>query len=140
VTTLYFETSAFVKLLVLEPGSGTAVRAWDSGYPVTASGLLFVETRAGLAAAHRGRRMTSQSLTAAKRDMARLREHMNEIHADRSVLARAEELAEREALRGYDAVHLASALHAGVEVLITADTALVRAAERLGLTVVDARD
>lgn len=140
MTTLYFETSAFVKLLVLEPGSGTAVRAWDSGYPVTASGLLFVETRAGLAAAHRGRRMTSQSLTAAKRDMARLREHMNEIHADRSVLARAEELAEREALRGYDAVHLASALHAGVEVLITADTALVRAAERLGLTVVDARD
>ena len=140
MTTLYFETSAFVKLLVLEPGSGTAVRAWDSGYPVTASGLLFVETRAGLAAAHRGRRMTSQSLTAAKRDMARLREHMNEIHADRSVLARAEELAEREALRGYDAVHLASALHAGVEGLITADTALVRAAERLGLTVVDARD
>jgi predicted nucleic acid-binding protein len=59
---------------------------------------------------------------------------------DRSVLARAEELTEREALRGCDAVHLASALHAGAEALVTADTALIEAAERLGLTVVDARD
>jgi predicted nucleic acid-binding protein len=139
VTTLYFETSAFVKLLVAEAGSRTAVRAWDSGYPLTASGLLFVEARASLAAAHRGGRMTGRVFATAKRDLALLREHVNEINADPLVLARAEELAELEALRGYDAVHLASALYATAEVLVTADVALIEAARRQGLSVVDAR-
>ena len=139
MTTLCFETSAFVKLLVIEPGSHTAVRAWDTGYPVIASGLLFVEARASLAAAHRGNQLTGQGLAAAKRDLARLRQHVDEINADPLVLAQAEELAEREALRGYDAVHLASALQASADVLVTADAALVQAAKRQGLTVVDAR-
>lgn len=139
MTTLHFETSAFVKLLVIEAGSRTATRAWDSGYPMTVSSLLFVEARASLAAAHRGRRMTSHDFTGTKRDLARLRQYVNEVDADQRVLAQAEELAEQEALRGYDAVHLASALHVDAEVIVTADAALIQAAERQGLTVVDAR-
>ncbi len=137
--TLYFETSAFVKLLVAEAGSRTAMQAWRSGLPVTASGLLFVEALASLAAAHRGRRMTVEALAEAKQDLALLREHVNEVAVDAEVLAQAEELAEQEALRGYDAVHLASALYAATEVLVTADIALAQAAERCGLTVIDAR-
>jgi len=139
VTTLCFETSAFVKLLIIEAGTPTAMRAWASGYPIAASRLLFVEARASLAAAHRGRRMTSRSFAEVKQDLALLRQHVNEIDADAAVLTQAEELAEQEALRGYDAVHLASALYASAEVLVTADAALIHAAERQGLTVVDAR-
>lgn len=139
MTTLYFETSAFVKLLIAEVGSGTALQAWRSGLPLAASALLFVEARASLAAAHRGRRMTGEALAGAKHDLAVLREHVNEVEVSTVVLARAEELAEQEALRCYDAVHLASALYAAAEVLVTADTALIDAAERCGLTVVDAR-
>jgi len=139
VTTLYFETSAFVKLLVAEAGSRTAMQVWRSGLPVIASGLLFVEAQASLAAARRGRRMTGEALARAKGDLAVLREHVNEVEVSTAVLAQAEELAEQEALRGYDAVHLASALYAATDALVTADTALIEAAERCGLTVVDAR-
>jgi predicted nucleic acid-binding protein len=48
-------------------------------------------------------------------------------------------LAELEALRGFDAVHLASALRAAVDVLITADAQLIGAARNRGLKVIDSR-
>jgi uncharacterized protein len=139
VSTLYFETSAFVKLLVAEPGSQTAVRAWLGGFQMSASPLLFVEARASLAAARRARRMTSNGFSKAKDRLRAMRAEIHEVEVDAAVLARAEELAEEEALRGYDAVHLASSLFAGVDVLVTADTALIDAGQRCGLTVVDAR-
>jgi predicted nucleic acid-binding protein len=139
VNTLYFETSAFVKLLVREPGSPTAVQAWLGGFQMSASPLLFVETRASLAAARRARRMTSNQFSAAKDRLSGMRAEIVEVDLDAAILARAEDLAEQEALRGYDAVHLASSLFAGVDVLVTADEALIDAGERCGLAVIDAR-
>jgi uncharacterized protein len=139
VTTLYFETSAFVKLLVAEPGSQTASQTWVGGFHVSASPLLFVEVRSSLAAARRGRRMTPNGFSRAKDALAAMRTEIHEVTADAALLAHSEELTEQEELRGYDAVHLASALFAEVDVLITADAALIDAAQRRGLTVIDAR-
>jgi predicted nucleic acid-binding protein len=139
VSTLYFESSAFIKLLIDEPGSTTALAAWAGGSQVSASPLIFVEARAGLAAAQRGRRMTPDDLVAAKRALGALRPHVNEVRPKSDLLAHAEELTEQEALRGYDAVHLATALFGEVDVLITADAALIDAAHRRGLDVIDAR-
>jgi uncharacterized protein len=139
VSTLYFETSAFVKLLVAEAGSQTALQAWRGGLHTHTSPVLFVEARATLAAARRGRRLTDDQLAAAKLALRAMRSNVNEVQVDVEVLAHAEELAEQEALRGYDAVHLASSLFAGVDVLVTADAALIDAGQRCGLTVIDAR-
>ena len=54
---------------------------------------------------------------------------------DREIANRAGENAEDLALRGYDAVHLATALELGDEdvVLVTWDRDLAQAAERVGL-------
>jgi uncharacterized protein len=52
------------------------------------------------------------------------------VEVDAALLAHAEELAEQEALRGYDAVHLAGSLFVGVDVLVTADAALIDAGLR----------
>ena len=139
MSALYFETSAFVKLFVAESGSRTALRAWDAGMQMSTSSLLFVEARASLAAALRGRRMTTEQLAAAKRALRSMRGDLNEVQFDTTLLSHAEELTEQEALRGYDAVHLATALFGEADVLITADAALIDAAQRRGLDVIDAR-
>jgi predicted nucleic acid-binding protein len=55
------------------------------------------------------------------------------------VVEDAGDLAEQEALRGYDAVHLASALRDTVDILITADAQLIQAARNRGLRVIDSR-
>ena len=54
------------------------------------------------------------------------------------VIEAAGDLAEDHALRGYDAVHLASALRAAVDILVTADRDLLHAGRRVGLKVIDA--
>jgi predicted nucleic acid-binding protein len=46
--------------------------------------------------------------------------------------------AEAHALRGYDAVHLATAQAAECELVVTADRDMLRAASRLGFTTADA--
>ena len=53
----YFDTAAFLKLVIEEPGSQTAARAWSAADAVISSRLLYPEARAGLAAALRGRRI-----------------------------------------------------------------------------------
>src|SRR2546428_789223 len=58
---------------------------------------------------------------------------------DMQLVRRAAALAEQEALRGYDAVHLAGALEAQVDVFVCSDTNLVRAARNCGLRVIDTR-
>jgi uncharacterized protein len=57
------------------------------------------------------------------------------VGVDQELAARAGEHAEGLALRGYDAVHLATALELGDEevVLVTWDRDLAQAAERVGL-------
>lgn len=50
------------------------------------------------------------------------------------------DLAEQHGLRGYDAVHLATALAAGVDAMVTADADLLRAAPICGLSILDARN
>lgn len=51
------------------------------------------------------------------------------------LIAEAADLAEAEALRGYDAAHLAAAVTVEAAVLTSADTALCEAAQRRGLHV-----
>jgi len=55
------------------------------------------------------------------------------------IVDRAGDLAEQLALRGYDAVHLATALAAEADIIVTADVDLIRAAPGCRLPVLDAR-
>jgi predicted nucleic acid-binding protein len=61
------------------------------------------------------------------------------IEATPAVAQSAGDLAESQGLRGYDAMHLASALVLGVDVVVTADRALLAATKATGLAVIDAR-
>lgn len=131
----YIDTSTLVKLLVDESGSEIAEQIWDSAETLVSSVLVRVEARAAFASAHRAARLSAPQHTHAKRGLDMLMDSLHLVEATDVVVQAAGELAESEALRGYDALHLASALEAGVDVVASSDHDLCDAARRLGLHV-----
>jgi uncharacterized protein len=106
---VYFDTSAFAPLLIIEPGSPLARDLWDSADEVVTTRLLYVEAAAALARARRMGRITEPSHRAAADSLDDLWRDFRIIEIDETVTRRAADLADRHALRGYDAVHCASA-------------------------------
>lgn len=92
-----------------EPGSDVAAALWDRATTVASSQLIYPEARAAAAAAHRAGRIDARTLRAAVRTIDQLCEQLETIGLDDALARAAGELAERCGLRGYDAVHLASA-------------------------------
>lgn len=81
---------------------------------------MFPEARAAAAAAQRGQRIDAPTLRAAVQIIDELYGELRVIGVDTQLVRAAGELAERHALRGYDAVHLASALAIGAPELVVA--------------------
>lgn len=125
----YFETSAIMKLVVVEEGSDEAGAVWDGSDLLITSRLSYAEARAALAAARRAKRLSEKELQGAKTALERRFQEIDLIELTSEVVRSAGDLAERHALRGYDAVHLASALTLDAEsvVLVTWDRDLAQA-------------
>lgn len=136
----YFETSALIKLVVAEEGSDRAGAIWDGSDVVLTSRLSYAEARAALAAGHRARRLSAEELAAVKRALETRFREIDLIEVSDGIVRLAGDLAERLALRGYDAVHLASALAARTTqtTIATWDHDLACAAHAEGIDVVGA--
>lgn len=132
---VYFDSSAFVKLVVEEDGSDIAAALWDGGDAAVSSRLAYPEVRSALAAAGRDRRLGAGARRRAEADWERYWAATRPVELTSAVTADAGELAGRHALRGADAVHLASALAVGREGLLFAawDARLRAAVEAAGL-------
>ena len=120
-----------------EPGSELAAELWDRAASVVSSQLIYPEARAAAAAAHRRRRITSTTL---RRAVDRIDERCTEfdvIGLDPDLAHSAGDLAEAHGLRGYDAVHLATALRIESDsmLLATWDGDLAHAALAAGCSV-----
>jgi predicted nucleic acid-binding protein len=131
----YVDTSTLLKLLIDEDGSDRAGLVWDAADTLASVTLIVVEARAALAAATRGARLTARQHTRAKHELSELVGDLHLAAVTDDLIARAANLADDEGLRGYDAVHLAAALHLGASVLTSADEALCDAAGRNGMHV-----
>lgn len=134
---VYFETSAFFKLIVDEEGSDEAVELWEAAHRVIASRLMYPEARAALAAAARARRVSSSEMRLLRSRLESRWDQVEIIEIDDEIARSSGDLAEAHALRGYDSVHLASAVALADEtsVLASWDLELRRAALDLGLQV-----
>ena len=133
----YVDTSTLIKLIVDEEGSERAELIWQSSDSVASARLVVVEARAALAAAARGKRLSADQLHAAETELAAFVDDLQLVEVNEELIESAAQLAETASLRGYDAVHLATALFVGAAVLTSADRALCEAAERQGLHVAD---
>ena len=101
------------------------------------SQLVYPEARAAAAAAYRRRRITSTSLRRAVERIDELCSELDVIGLDPDLAHSAGDLAEAHGLRGYDAVHLATALsvESDSKLLATWDGDLARAAVAAGCRV-----
>lgn len=132
----YFDASALVKLWLREQETDAAHDLWRAATVRCTTILAYAECRAALAAATRERRITRDGARRTRSLFERHWQELSPIPVDARLVRAAGDLAERQRLRGYDAVHLASALEVaggGTLTFATWDEPLRRAARSLGL-------
>ena len=120
VPLVYFDASAFVKLLVEEPGTELAVALWDGCDAAVSSRLAYPEVGAALAAAHRNHDLDRDGLAQAEESWEEFWGATRPVELTPTVAHHAGQLSKEHALRGADAVHLASALAMSDQSLIVA--------------------
>ena len=137
MTIVYFDSSAFIKLVVEEDGSETAATLWDGCDVAVSSRLAYPEVRAALAAAGRAYRLNQAEQRRAESDWERYWSATRSVELTESVAKHAGALASERALRGADAVHLASVLAVGSDDMLFAvwDERLRSGAQEAGVQV-----
>jgi predicted nucleic acid-binding protein len=120
MTLVYFDSSAFVKLLVEEEGSELAAAIWDGCDAAMSSRLAYPEVRAALAAAERNHDLDEGDTVLAERAWEEYWAATRPVELTSAVEHHAGQLARDHELRGADAVHLASAFAIGDPDLVVA--------------------
>ena len=131
----YLDSSALVKLVIDEVGSDDTALLWDAADAVVTSRVANAEVRAAIAAAHRAGRLTDRQLAAATGLWREVHRALRLVELTPELDEQAGELAERQALSGFDAIQLASTLlldHYGV-IVASWDRRLLAAARTIGL-------
>jgi len=106
--TLYLDTSSLVKLYVEETGSSD-VRELIAGATVVATSVVaYAETRAALSRLRRTGHLTATQFSSAKRKFEAQWPALLSLEVTAAISREAGDFAERYALRGFDALHLAS--------------------------------
>jgi len=135
----YFDTSALVPLLIEEPATARCAAVWDRADPVVSSSLAYVEVHAALAQAVRLGRIAADARRRALDGFESVWMDVGRIAVSDGLIRDAAVLAAEHALRGYDAVHCATALAVASDdfVAVAGDRGLLRAWHALGIPIVD---
>ena len=130
----YLDTSALVKHLVAEKGSERIREIVGAGEPVATSKIGYAEVYSALTRRRREGDLSARQYTRACRNFEEDWETYVRVDLRDEVLLVARDLIKRRPLRGFDAIHLASALTLGRELgepitFVAADARLIDAAE-----------
>lgn len=136
---IYLDTSALVPLMIAEPSTGRCARLWDEAGAKFSSRIAHVEASAALASAYRSHHIGADQHEAALVLLDELWQEISVVEIDETLMRAASSLARSDGLRGYDAVHCASALRlAQLDVVaVSGDRALGDAWHRHGLMIAD---
>jgi len=136
---IYLDTSAVVPLLISEPSTASCRQIWNDSDDATTSRLTYVEVAAALAQAFRNGRMTPAQHRRSLTLLDALWAQCDVVDLDQSLAVTAASMAYDHGLRGYDAVHCASAVHLRDEdlVAVSGDRRLLDAWATLGLDTFD---
>lgn len=137
---LYLDTSSLIKLYLFELGWEAVEGLIDQSQRVATSLVTYAEGRATLARARRGGRLTTAELRTATNSFETRWSTYSITDVGEPVVRFAGDLAEKHVLRGFDAIHLASAITLQRELgegvtFSAADGRLMSAASAEGLLV-----
>jgi len=107
---LYLETSNLVKLYVKESGSEEIRKIITESDAVATSIVSYVEARAAFAGKAREKALSIENHETIKADLERDWGSLFVLNLNELLIKSAADLSEKHGLRGYNAVHLASAL------------------------------
>lgn len=140
----YFDASAWVKRYYKEPGTDQIQDLFDSGSPRACATLGLVEVIATLSRKRKAGQLNEKDFLEKIQEVERDWSEFLQIEFSAEIVAQAKDSAQRFALRGADAIHMASALVLQVElgedeelVLVTSDQDLKTAARISGMQVLD---
>ena len=106
----YFDTSVAVKLYVIEQGTPEARAAVAGSSAVATSRIAYAEAMAAFARKRREREFTAKDYRRVCGDFRRDWDSYFIVEVSQETVELAGELAKQRKLRGFDAIHLASAL------------------------------
>jgi len=137
---LYLDTSSLVKLYVEEVGSTAIKNLRGLARGIATSLVTYAETRSALARAHAGLRLDDDAYRLGLEAFRGEWQSVLVRDVTRPIVLFAGDLAEKHLLRGFDAIHLASALTLQVEfdepvTFSAADDRLTSAAAAEGLPI-----
>ena len=131
----YFDTSAVVPLIIAEPASERCAQLWDAADLVVTSALTLVEVHAALALAQRMGRIDDARRRAALAVFDERWTAMAHVAPSEAIIRTAADLTATHGLRGYDAMHCATALAVDTQdfVAVSGDRKLLGAWSALGI-------
>lgn len=137
MSVVYLDTSALVKLCVLESGTPLAVALWEGADALVTSRIADAEVRSVLSAAERIGRIDAAPAAKARDRWKQLWPGLALVEVSADVADAAGALTDRRPLRAADAIHLASALvvREADPLFAVWDRRLASAARAEGLTV-----
>jgi uncharacterized protein len=141
----YLDTSALVKRFVEEKGSRRIEEIVSNGEPVATAKIAYAEVYAGLTRKKREGLLSARRYGVASRSFEQDWPTYVRVDLRDEVLVLARDLMERRPLRGFDAIHLASALILRKElgepvVFVAADARLAQTAVAERLSTVNPED
>ncbi len=140
----YLDASAWVKRHYKETGTKTIQTLFESGVALGSASLGLIEVIATLTRKHKAGQFTPEGFRRAIEDVKQDWVALTQVELDDEAVERAQTTAQSFALRGGDAIHLASALilrellaEKDEIVFVTSDKELKAAAIASGLAVLD---
>lgn len=135
----YFDTSSLVPALIAEDAAAQCAAMWEAADQRVTSRVTFVEATAAIARAERSSGINADIAQQARRTLDAMWARMHVIEFSENLMHSAAGCATRFGLRGYDAVHCASAmLVSGIDmVAVSGDQELLAVWLDAGMAVAD---
>jgi predicted nucleic acid-binding protein len=141
----YLDASAWVKRYYQEKGTKWVQELFSRNEPVASATLGVIEVAATLSRKRKAQEITLLQLKQKIEELDDDWVHFVQIQMTRELTISAKEIAHKHALRGADAIHLASAMrlekrvagHKGRMIMVASDAELIKAAKEVGLDVLD---